>query len=304
MFKYFGRTYASLRPVLEFLTFAAAGIEVVRYCGEYLAAGIAGIQSFSPTTQTALIVHTAVILILVLFVGEVPRLQKRAEYDEAVTASRQFAILWALLWITLLVFYGMRTWAEFGRVTDNHTVHIVLDSVAVIATAFLLLCYLVLTMPSVPLQQFELLRLIIWFLIFGGAFIAAEAIITSSNPALENFFDGAQGLVAGIVTALFVGRLESRLISSPRWIVIAAYGYAVLQLAYPVLETTGPDNQLARLAFLSLALIIKVLLFWHVRSLIVSGRMTYYMVEYRRLTAVTPDAWVQFRNDFLPQGNA
>src|SRR5262249_1412880 len=145
-------------------------------------------------------------------------------------------------------------------------------------TAFFLLCYIVMTTRTVPAHQF--VRIACWVLVFCAIYVVAEGIATRIDEDFRGIFDGVLGLISGVVLALLVGRLESKLIDSPRWIVASLYAYAVLQLAYPVL---GGMNHLARLIVLSIALLLKVLLFWHVRELIVSGRLTYYMFEFRRL---------------------
>jgi hypothetical protein len=80
------------------------------------------------------------------------------------------------------------------------------------------------------------------------------------------FFNWIEGLATGIALALFVGRLDSRFIDSPRWLVIAFYAYAVIQLSYPKLEADEPSKALSFLLITISALTLKVLLYSHVRK--------------------------------------
>src|SRR5580693_5777634 len=94
MLEYVRRIYTSVKPVLEFITFAAALFELLRYGFPYFASKIPELQpTFPRALQSALIVHTAVLFILVVCLGGIPRSQKRPEYKDALAASCSCATL-------------------------------------------------------------------------------------------------------------------------------------------------------------------------------------------------------------------
>src|SRR5580700_1351728 len=304
MLEYVRRIYTSVKPVLEFITFAAALFELLRYGFPYFASKIPELQpTFPRALQSALIVHTAVLFILVVCLGGIPRSQKRPEYKDALAASWRFIRVWRLFWVAFLIFYVAWTWSRLTGMTDVYAVHLILTSLYLTAAGFLLLCYIVLAFPTAPGDRFEFFPIVLRMVVVGAILIAAEAVAVSFSPDLTDFFNGAQGMIAGIIGALFVGRLDSKLMASRGSIVIALYGYAVLQLAYPVVESTH-TNPLTPLAVLSLALVLKVLLFWHVQGLIVSGRITYYMLEYQEISKDASNSWEQFRKNFFPPAQA
>jgi hypothetical protein len=293
------RDYAFLKPKLELVTFTAALFELLHYGSTYF--GIEFPWFLRLPANAAFPINTVVILILVLSLNGIPDIKEQPENEDALRASWQFVVFWSSFWVSLLIFFCVRTWSEIFTTADDHIVHLVLDCLTLVTTACMLLCYLVMVMPTVTQHQFFFFRIVLWVLVLGGMIIAAEAATTDSHPELEAFFDGTQGLIAGTVTALFVGRLESKLIDSQRWIIIALYGYAVLLFAYPILESTSSTNDFSRTSVLSLELILRVLLFWHVQKLIVSGRIAYYMFEYRQISTNASDNWEQFRKNFLPE---
>lgn len=298
------RGYAAAKPILEIIAFAVPLFELVRYSIIYFISELPQLQpTFPRALQTALIVHTVVILMIAVFLSGIPRSQNRPEYNDALAASRQFVRVWRLLWVAFLIFYGARTWSQWTGMTDVYAVHLILDSLSLAATGSMLLCYIVLAFPAAPGDQFEFFPIVLRIVVVGALLIAAEAVATYFSPDLKDFFDGAQGMIAGIITALLVGQLDSKLIASRGWIIVALYGYAVLQLAYPVLESTGADPFIP-LIVLSLALVLKVLLFWHVQGIIVSGRIAYYMFEYREISKEATDLWEQFKKSFFPEATA
>jgi len=64
------------------------------------------------------------------------------------------------------------------------------------------------------------------------------------------------------------------------------YAYAVLQFAYPsvAIDESGDHAKAVELLFISsMALFLKILLFWHVRRIIATGQLTDYMRKYRTL---------------------
>ncbi len=245
-------------------------------------------------------IETVVIIVLICCMPQLPRMAETASTRVPITSSRQFMMFWYALWISWFVYYVVKTillWlainlrvAEYPFVgtTANTLTHLGLDLLFLLSTAFLLLCYLTMSMRTVSrghpdLGMFQISAIVLFA--FAGL-VVLEGIFQFANSPGARFFDALYGLISGVVLALFVGRLESKFIDLPRSVVTLLYTYAVIQLSYPVLQTgflTASDADLASILVISLALIFKVILFWSVRGAIVTRTLTYYMLEYRRL---------------------
>jgi hypothetical protein len=276
---------------LELISYIASAMGLITFGWKYVEFIVFDVTqgSITGTKLTVLLLHTVIIIILIVCLPGLPEFQAEAKtkYKDAILSSHQFLFCWYVLWVGWLATYALRSWMQFSGAQNSGWIHLSLHAIAFIPTAALLLCYLVMVVPSVPAIQF--FRIALWVLVSFAIYIAAEAAATRLDPDFREVFDGTEGLVVGVVIALFVGRLESTLIDSPRWVVACLYGYAVLQFGYPIFE--GEGTELAQLFVLSLALALKVLLFWHVQRLILSGRLTYYMIGYRQAYARGPVEW-------------
>lgn len=199
--------------------------------------------------------------------------------------------MWDFVWIAFFALYAVwyYFWPEISAETENLTVHLIVDALNLTTSTLLFLCYLVMVLRSAPASVFHWYRVVVRVFAFAALFILAEGLTAAYFPdpsgafGKQGYFDSLQGLLSGVGIALLVGRLESKLIDTSRWIVAALYSYAVLQFAYPVLTVHTQEKVLTFLILTSLALILKVLLFWEFRRLIISGALTYYMLEYRRV---------------------
>jgi hypothetical protein len=247
-----------------------------------------------PTPQDALPkalwLHAFTIFLLVGSPIFLPAMKAGTEYDRAIAASRQFLCFWSIVWVCWLSLYVV--WAIFWYPVSNGTastaVHLTIDALNLASAAFFFLCYLVMVLHTVPPQQYGWFRVVFGVFTFCGLLLLLEAEATNRDANARLFFDWVQGLLSGVALALFVGRLESHFFDSSKWVVGTLYGYAVIQLSYPLLETSEPDKALRFILITSLALLLKVLLYWQVRTLVYSGRLTYYMFMYRSLIDKDP----------------
>jgi hypothetical protein len=80
-------------------------------------------------------------------------------------------------------------------------------------------------------------------------------------------------LAAGIATALLIGRLDSKFIGLPAWVMTSLYGYAVVQAGWPAF----PKNDAARAVLLNLAFPLKCLFFLVMSWLYQSGVFAFYI---------------------------
>ena len=232
--------------------------------------------------RSLLLLQIAAVLILFFSSQSFPALSDDKEFAKAKYSSVQFFRLWRGLLISWVLLYAgwCYSWPDIVRHSEGKLTHIYLDFFNLLSSAFILLCYLVMVQKTSRDDRTSWHKSV--FNVFAAFFIiiAIGVIVTNMTKLPEAFVDGFEGLLSGVALALLVGRFESRLIGTRRWIVAALYGYAVIQFAYPLLGTNDPRSQTQTQTFLlitSIALILKVLLVWIVSDLIKSGLLTYYM---------------------------
>lgn len=118
------------------------------------------------------------------------------------------------------------------------------------------------------------------FLLWGSLalvlFTVLEAACAKFSGGYLIVFKWVSGIVAGLVFALFVGRLDSKPLDTPSWMLALLYLYAVIQPGYAAF-----DSLFGWLVLTNLALYLKCLLFLHVSRRLESGAMLYYMYTIR-----------------------
>jgi hypothetical protein len=222
-----------------------------------------------------------IICLLMLFCPSAPKFRRAQANDKIVAAqivTSRFIGCWNSLWFLMLLFYVIKAGARLFGVYESEPIYLGRDFVSLIETALLLLCYICMVVPERAAGDAQPMRLAFRILIVCSIFILAEWSSVRHNKEFIFYFDGMQGLFSGVVLALFVGRLESKLIDSSRWMIVALYAYAVLQLAYPIYESADASPA-TYLVLASLFVVFKVLLFWEVRRVIHSRYMTYYLIK-------------------------
>jgi hypothetical protein len=288
------RTIDKARDILRWLAAAVAVGQVIWTFYNFVSVHIFQfpMPSLTDVGQGALLAHAVTILFLIGDPSFLPSLQENPKYQNAIVASRQFVFFWYFVWVGFFSLYALWCyyWPQISVGKESLTVHLAVDFLNLGTSALLFICYLVMVLRSVPPARLGWYRVVFRVLILVVAFIIAEGFTAEYFPdapgtfGKQAYFDAIQGLLSGVAIALLVGRLESRLINSSRWVVAALYAYAVLQFAYPVLTLNNPQKALTFLFITSLALVLKVLLFSEFRRIIISGELTYYMFEYRRLS--------------------
>jgi hypothetical protein len=278
--------FQSVRDVLIFLG-PFAGL--VLWISQRLHINIPSL-SYAQIVLFALLLHCLTIILLVCFPPKLPHMQETAEFHNAIAASRQFITFWLLVWAAWFALYAtwLFCWRQVAAGTITAPIHAVLDVCNMLSGAFFLLCYFSMVLRSEPPKEFGWYRVVVRVLVFYGAIVLLEWVVSASWPLIpveeiQGAFHWIEGLACGIALALFVGRLDSRFINSPRWLVAALYSYAVIQLSYGKLEGNDADRALTFLLITSVALGLKVLLYWRVAAVVASGDLTYYMFECRKL---------------------
>ncbi len=103
------------------------------------------------------------------------------------------------------------------------------------------------------------------------------AVLNHSSSEQLDWFGWSSGVAAGATMAFFVGRLQSRFFGPPTWLVMSLYVYAVIQTAWPVFMR----DVNVTLMLVSLALLLKILLFYLVYWTFRSGTLLYYFMKVR-----------------------
>ncbi len=248
--------------------------------------------------QTVLILQAVSVAFLIGTPCWPPPISKDTRFENARIASNQFCWSWLVIWVALFFLYVDLSinWHAIYSDNLNSAWGVSLDFFSLLSTACLFLCYLILAFQTVPPKDNGWHRIIFSVLVAGVAILATEYF----GPATEKVLDTLIAFLGGVVIALFAGRLESKLMNSPRWIVIALYSYAVLQMAYTGLHGHSPDDKLTFILVASLALPLKVLLFYEVRRIVRTRGLTYYMLEYGKFVTEAPNSRTSILKELEP----
>lgn len=127
-------------------------------------------------------------------------------------------------------------------------------------------------------------------------FTAAECVRIFHPPAdgtdkklVMTVMDVASGLLGGTALALYVGRIGSKFLAPPVWLVPALYFYAVIQPFYLFIQ-----NRTGGAFIIGAALILKSLLYLYMAWLFKSGRLLFYMVRVRAIYESVDAQWEDF----------
>lgn len=200
--------------------------------------------------------------------------------------AKQFAWIWSFYWISLLFLYVSITVREFSGDSGPWILKIPVDLFSNIAGGSLLACYLKMVYLY-PHSKFW------WFKIYIaiGLITVTPVIFNITFQILKmdsanGFITTINGIFGGVTMALLVGRLESKFIASPIWILALLYAYAVLQGTYSIVAKFQNDDtkQLAFVLIINAAFVLKLVFYWHIRNIITSGRLVQYMRSYRALS--------------------
>jgi DNA-binding winged helix-turn-helix (wHTH) protein len=219
---------------------------------------------------------------------------------------------WCLLYVTLLISQGL-TSSGGNTISLWQALQVITTFLNNASALMFVLCYLVLNRPTVirvagrvvddlPLGRGLILvgalglleaALVVCFQLAGHPDYAAEVLFGA---------DLLSGIGGGIAMALFISRLDSRLLSTSRLlpiIPIVLYFYVVIQPFYPLLNWTFPFGRPAPEHFdlwvLQLAFVLKSVMYIYVTELFKSQRFLFYMISARRVYGNVDNEWRDFR---------
>jgi hypothetical protein len=240
-----------------------------------------------------------VLLILIggLFVWRRPLLN--STHRQASAAVTQFHVAWKVFWSIFLVMYINGTYMDYYFHSSPNDV---LKDVPgwlwrrFIDNALSNLTLFALFIAYVISAGYQIRKYL--FMGVGGwlALSLLEIIFIVNSPSMgdsQSLFASLiwqmfLGGIAGTVLALFVGRLESRVMNPPLWLIFALYFYAALQPIYQAIQATDPIVEanhyvqfkamldIAETAISVTAAILKIALFALIYWLLDTGTMLFY----------------------------
>jgi hypothetical protein len=230
-------------------------------------------------------------------VREVEVAQNLPSYDRALGASDRFAQSWRRAWLWWSVLYlvmgcivvaaiynktdineALRAWSPLLNFIDN------------VETIFIFLCFHELSFSTHENKGSNIVSGLTVVLLFV---LAANFGALHFPPIawLGKLLGLISGFGAGLALALLVGRLESKLVGSPLYVIVPLYLYAAIQGSFVFL----PDDLVLMLLLTSVAFIFKVVLFLFLAWFIDSGVVIFYLHEIRHIYETIP----QKRNKFV-----
>ena len=241
-----------------------------------------------------------------------------AETRRALIAVQQFRRFWRLLlaswcclYVTLLFSQGL-SWSAATTSSHWQTLQVITTFLNNSSALMLVLCYFVLNRPTVigvegrKVQNIPLARGLV--LIGGFALLEAGLVVSLEKFGHADYIavvlfgaDLLSGIVGGIAMALFISRLDSRLLGASRVLPIipsVLYFYVVIQPFYPLLNWTYPlGSQVPEhfdLWIMQLAFVLKSIMYIYVTELLKSERLLFYMMSARRVYENVATEWRNF----------
>ncbi len=264
-----------------------------------------------------LVTHFALVAFLLYMMPRSPsRNWDTGEREEV--AFRQFFTWWHILWATWFLMYFAFAFMEVFSMIDalsltqsatescsNETKHLwyleaPYNFLNNIQTGVFISCFWILSedsfldndlaKPLIPVINWSLVLIILLvFEIVFGLFVF------DGGPAYSReVFGWISGFAAGTFLAMLVGRLESKFINPPLWIIALLFFYAAIQSAYAgFISSYGLE-----ITMLTIALVLKYVLFLYVTFLIVTGRLVFYLKKVHELDqSVENDFNKYFKNN-------
>jgi len=245
----------------------------------------------------------------------------RMENERPFIATQQFRRAWRLLlgsWCCL--YFALLLSLRFVPAGGNdpswqwqalQVLNTALNNASIVA---LVLCYVVLNRPTVIAvegREVEALPFKRGLILVGGLVLLEAILVAVFESRGRADYAGAvlfgadvlSGVGGGIAMALFVSRLDSRLLSTTGLlpiIPIILYFYAVIQPFYPLLNWTFPDRaglpQHVDLWIMQLAFMLKSVMYIYVTDRFKKGRFLFYMKYARRFYEDGETKWRHFKS--------
>ncbi|MBV6504645.1 MAG: hypothetical protein ILNGONEN_00195 [Syntrophorhabdaceae bacterium] len=213
-------------------------------------------------------------------------------------AVKQFNRAWLVIWFGWLGLYGSMLYFHNNYFKSSSWLEFPLDLSNSVSSVAFFAGYWMLSRKTVgePGEKVSLFRAVVIFS------LATMIVVLPAHLPVEKFRHFAleyssqlklvNGLVAGIIMALFTGRLGSLFLKMPEWIHWFLYAYAAIQALY---FSYGGDQLMWTALVMTFALLFKCVLFLFISWLLQSGRLLFYTVRVRVLLYdQLEEQWIRF----------
>jgi DNA-binding winged helix-turn-helix (wHTH) protein len=242
------------------------------------------------------------------------------ETQRAFIATQQFRRSWRLLLISWCsLYFALLLSLRFVPAANNpswewqalQVLNTFLNNASIFALA---LCYVVLNRPTVVAiagREVEALPFKRGLILVGALGLVEAILVALFESRGHADYAGAvlfaadvlSGVGGGIAMALFVSRLDSRLLSTSGLLPIVPiilYFYAVIQSFYPLLNWTFPGRAglppHVDLWIMQLAFMLKSVMYIYVTDRFKKGRFLFYMIHARRFYEDVETKWRRFKS--------
>lgn len=244
------------------------------------------------------------------------------ETRRAQLAVQQLRRFWRLLLACWCCLYIILPFSQrFAPSSPGQAISSEWQALQVIATfinncsaLMLVLCYLVLNRPTVirivdgdvedvPLKPG--LLLVAGISLLEAIFVLLSGRFGLSDYAADVLFgvDLFSGIAGGIAMALFISRLDSRLLGTKGLlplVPVVLYFYVVIQPFYPLINRTFPNRpgfqQHFDLWIIQVAFMLKSVMYIYVTELFRTERFFFYMIHARRVYENVETEWSGFKS--------
>jgi DNA-binding winged helix-turn-helix (wHTH) protein len=230
--------------------------------------------------------------------------------DTAKDALERYTKYWQYLLGSWLLLYALLTFIGYEGLNLNNlsaqrdlsqqeiALRIATTTFNNCNTLMIVLCFSILNEPIVNRSGKRKIKDTAW--INGAAFVIVFLVIEISLVAVPTTFQkgdilkvtsSVSGIAGGIAMALYFGRLQSKFLGPPPWLLITLYSYTAIQPLFMFLAAP----EVWAVILLDVALILKCLLYLYMAWLFQSGRLLFYLVRVRRTYQKVEMEWQDFR---------
>lgn len=226
-------------------------------------------------------------------------------------------VWWAWFWYYLVVFIHSLLKAKGSEIANGRFWEPTQTLLNNIQAIFLFGCYYILAKPTVPSKDskssptpiYAALVVVFTFLTLGHAFYAASQPGTAPSAHLADsqgrlLFHLVSGVASGVALALFVGRLDSKYIDVPQWIIITLSAYALLQPTYILF--VSDEFGIFEGVLSAIALPLKLLLFYCIHWFLLkedefsNSRSLFYFHSIKEVYEMVGINWGKFNQEYPP----
>ncbi len=259
--------------------------------------------------------HTIVLAIFIITIPQPEPANIIADDSRAATALNQFRVtllflclLWFLQYAALLFIEALSMTPANEPIVNKETqvwlsgfVNLFNNATAVQFFALYLILISNTAGPGV-IYQFSEKQILLYvpILFWSSIDISFSAFFPESYSGSGDnfpwylFFGLVSGLLVGLSFSLVIGRLDTKIIGFPRWLIVLLFTYGLIQMTWPILSERSDFAQAAPFVF-GIALFFKILFFRAIRASMIDKSLAFYMIYINNLDRTIKQDRERFR---------